>query len=146
MTLAFFYRGDTTLVVSVTAGVHVGAWLTYKTGALLKPSIPPPYEIIWPSYPMLGRTVLRTIFGLCCIIATKAVCKSLSYATMCAILGVNSKELMQSENSLANKKKILVDLVYKYIAYFMIGFNIVYLLPSVYTMIGIERPTFYTEF
>ncbi|XP_015591575.1 sphingosine-1-phosphate phosphatase 2-like [Cephus cinctus] len=138
-------RGDTTMVVSVTAGVHFGAWLNYRTGALSAPPLPPPYNVIWPSYPMLGRTVLRTILGFCCVIATKAVCKSLSYATMCAILKVNSKELMNSDNCLENRNKVLVDLVYKYITCFMIGLNTVYLLPNVFTMIGIERPTFYTE-
>ncbi|KAL7305392.1 hypothetical protein TKK_0002135 [Trichogramma kaykai] len=138
-------RGDTTLVVSVAAGIYVGAWLNFKTGVLLKPELPPPYEILWPSYPMLGKTVLRTTLGLCCVIATKAICKCLSYATLCAILQVNSKELMQSENSLENKNKTLVDLIYKYITCFMIGFNTVYLLPNVFTLIGIERPTFYTE-
>ncbi|OXU29965.1 hypothetical protein TSAR_008302 [Trichomalopsis sarcophagae] len=138
-------RGDTTLVVSVTAGVHIGAWLNFKTGALSMPQVPPPYNIMWPSYPMFGRMVLRTILGFCCVLGTKAICKSLSYTTICAILRVNSKELMQSENSLENKNKILVDLVYKYIFCFMIGFNTVYILPNVFTMIGIERPTFYTE-
>ncbi|XP_015519638.1 sphingosine-1-phosphate phosphatase 1 [Neodiprion lecontei] len=138
-------RGDTAMVVSVTAGVHVGAWLNYRTGAMSTPLLPPPYNIIWPSYPMLGRTVLRTILGFCCIIATKALFKFLSYATMCAILRVNSKELMKSRNCLENRNKVLVDLVYKYITCFMIGFNAVYLLPNVFSMIGIERPTFYTE-
>ncbi|XP_011500152.1 PREDICTED: sphingosine-1-phosphate phosphatase 1-like [Ceratosolen solmsi marchali] len=138
-------RGDTTLVISVTAGVHVGAWLNYKTGAFVMPIQPPPYEIIWPSYLILGITTLRTIFGFCCVLGTKVICKTLTYNTMCAILQVNSKELMQSKDSLKNKKKILVDLVYKYITCFMIGFNIVYLLPNIFAMIGIERPTFYTE-
>jgi sphingosine-1-phosphate phosphatase 1 len=109
------------------------------------PNIPPPYDIIWPSYLILGRTILRTIFGFCCVIGTKIIFKSLTYNAMCAILGVNSKDLMQSKDSLENKTKILVDLVYKYITCFMIGFNIVYLLPNVFTMIGIERSTFYIE-
>lgn len=64
---------------------------------------------------------------------------------MCAILRVNAKELMKSKNALDNTNKVLTDLVYKYISCFMIGFNTVYLLPSVFTILGIERPTFYTE-
>lgn len=138
-------RGDTTMVVSVTAGVHVGAWLNYWTGAMSAPALPPPYRVIWPSYSMLGRMILRTILGFCSVIATKAIFKSLSYATMCAILKVNPTELMESEYYLENRNKILVDLVYKYITCFMIGVNTVYLLPNVFSMIGIERPTFYTE-
>ncbi|KAK2578050.1 hypothetical protein KPH14_008467 [Odynerus spinipes] len=113
-------RGDTTMVVSVTAGVHAGAWLNYRTGALSLPSLSPPYNIIWPSYPMLGHVVLRTVLGFCGVIGTKALCKFLCYTIMCAILKVNSKELMKSVNT-------------------------VYLLPNVFTIISIERPTFYTE-
>ncbi|XP_043503525.1 sphingosine-1-phosphate phosphatase 1-like isoform X1 [Polistes fuscatus] len=138
-------RGDTTMVVSVTAGVHAGAWLNYKTGAFSLPLLPPPYDIIWPSYRMLGCMILRTILGFCSVIGTKAICKSLCYTIICAILKINSKELMKSENYLENKSKIFTDLVYKYLTCFMIGINTVYLLPNVFTIIGIERPTFYTE-
>lgn len=138
-------RGDTTMVVSVTAGVHAGAWLNYRTGTLSFSPFPPPYNIIWPSCSMLGHIVLRTVLGFCGVIGTKVLCKSFCYTIMCAILKVNSKELMKSENHLENKNKILTDLVYKYISCFMIGINTVYFLPNVFTMINIERPTFYTE-
>lgn len=133
------------MVVSVTTGVHTGAWLNYKLGAMSAPLQPPPYSIIWPSYPMLGSTLLRTILGFCVVIATKALFKPLSYATMCAILKINAKELLKSENSLENKNKVLVDLVYKYITCFAIGINAVYFLPNIFSIMGIERPTFYTE-
>lgn len=133
------------MVVSVTAGVHAGAWLNYKTGAFSLPLLPPPYDIIWPSYRMLGCMILRTILGFCSVIGTKAICKSFCYTIICAILKINSKELMKSENYLENTSKIFTDLVYKYLTCFMIGINTVYLLPNVFTIIGIERPTFYTE-
>lgn len=139
------FRGDTAIVVAVTVGVHVGAWINYKTGALSTPLTSPPYQIIWPSYPMIGSFVLRTIIGLCFIMGTKAVFKTLSYATVCAILKINAKELMNSENHLENRNKVLVDLIYKYITFFIIGLNIVYVLPNVFTIIGIERPMIYTE-
>ncbi|KZC09782.1 Sphingosine-1-phosphate phosphatase 1 [Dufourea novaeangliae] len=113
-------RGDTSMVISVTMGVHFGAWLNYKTGVMITPSKPPPYHILWPTNAMLGYLILRTILGFCSILATRVVCKSLSYRTMCAILKINSKDLMRSLNT-------------------------VYLLPNIFTMIGIERPTFYTE-
>ncbi|XP_025162499.1 sphingosine-1-phosphate phosphatase 1 isoform X2 [Harpegnathos saltator] len=138
-------RGDTTMVVSVTAGVHAGAWLNYYTGVLSKPLFSPPYHIIWPTYPMFGRLIFRTVLGFCSIIATKAICKSFSYATICAILRINSKELMKSQDYSGNPNKVFVDLVYKYLCCFMIGVNTVYLLPNVFGMLGIERPTFYTE-
>lgn len=138
-------RGDTTMIVAVLAGVHAGAWLNYTTGAYSAPLLPPPYSIIWPSYPELGLIVLRIILGFISVMTTKAISKSLIYATMCAILKVNSKELIKSEHSSENKNKVLVDLVYKYIMPFICGFNIVYLLPNLFTIVGIDRPTYYTE-
>ncbi|XP_076174437.1 sphingosine-1-phosphate phosphatase 2 [Ptiloglossa arizonensis] len=138
-------RGDTSMVVSVTTGVHVGAWLNYSTGAMLAPAKQPPYRIVWPSYLMFGCMILRTVLGFCSILATRTICKSLSYGTICAILKINSKDLMRSRNYSENKNKVFVDLVHKYVTCFMIGVNTVYFLPNVFAMIGIGRPTFYTE-
>ncbi|XP_067009815.2 sphingosine-1-phosphate phosphatase 2 isoform X2 [Anabrus simplex] len=138
-------RGDTTIVLSVSVGVHIGAWINYQLGNMRVSPLTPPYAIIWPSYSMLGLGALRTVIGFCGIIATRAMCKSASYATICALLRLNSKELKQSEDSIENRQKILVELSYKFITYILLGFNTVYLLPNVFRLIGIERPTFYTE-
>lgn len=137
--------GDTTMVVSVCIGVHIGAWTNYQLGVLSESPDSPPYAIIWPSYEMLGLSALRTVIGFCCIIATRALCKSASYATVCTLLHLNSQELQQSQNSIENRQKITVELSYKFITYALLGFNTVYLLPNVFRLIGIERPTFYTE-
>lgn len=138
-------RGDTTMVVSVCVGVHIGAWTNYQLGVLSESPDSPPYAIIWPSYEMLGLSALRTAIGFCCIIATRALCKSASYATVCTLLHLNSQELQRSQNSIENRQKITVELSYKFITYALLGFNTVYLLPNVFRLIGIERPTFYTE-
>ncbi|KAG7213932.1 hypothetical protein KM043_003131 [Ampulex compressa] len=138
-------RGDTTMVVSVTAGVHAGAWCNYNAGRMFASPLPPPYRIAWPSRAMLGHMTLRTALGFSSIIATKILCKSLSYAVMCAILKVNSRELASSEDDIKNRDKILVDLVYKYVTCFMIGMNTVYLLPKVFTIAGIGRLSFDTD-
>lgn len=138
-------RGDTTMVVSVCVGVHIGAWTNYQLGILQESSLSPPYAIIWPSYAMMGLGALRTVIGFCCIIATRALCKSASYATICALLRLNSQELRRSQNSIENQQKVIVELSYKFITYILLGFNTVYLLPNVFRLIGIERPTFYTE-
>ncbi|XP_047001563.1 sphingosine-1-phosphate phosphatase 2-like [Schistocerca americana] len=138
-------RGDTTIVVSVSTGILIGAWLNYQLGNLYESSLSPPYTIIWPSYEMLGLATLRTAIGFCCLIATRAVGKSASYATVCALLRLSSKEIRESQYSIENKQKIIVEISYKYITYFLMGINTAYLLPNVFRLIGIERPTFYTE-
>lgn len=138
-------RGDTALTVSVCAGLEIGAWLHYILGDFQPPANPPPYEIIWPSYAMLGMLLLRTVLGLCCVVATRAFGKSLSYAFVCFLLGRDKNELRQSENTLQNKNKIIVELSYKFFTCGMIGFNTQYLLPNVFKLLRIGRPDFYTE-
>ncbi|KAL6268855.1 hypothetical protein P5V15_001977 [Pogonomyrmex californicus] len=138
-------RSDTAMIVSVAAGVHVGTWLNYFTGVLRASQSSPPYHIIWPTYSMLGHLILRTVLGFSGVVATKVVCKFLSYFILCSILQINWKKLMKCQDYDGNRNKVFVDLVYKYASCFMIGVNAMYLLPQIFSMIGIERPAFYTE-
>lgn len=138
-------RGDTTLIVSVCAGILTGAWVNYQLGNLVAADQDPPYQIIWPSKEMLGCTILRTILGFCGILATRGIAKSVSYAFICALLGKDKNKLRNSENSLDNKNKIIVELSYKYFTYALIGLNTTYILPNVFDLLKINRPTYYTE-
>lgn len=133
------------MTISVTAGIQIGAWLNYQLDLLAAPTTDAPYEIIWPTYRMLGLLLLRTILGLCCILATRAIGKFISYAFVCALLGKDKNELRNSVNSLENRDKTIVELCYKYFTCFAIGFNALYLLPNVFKLLGIGRPDFYTE-
>lgn len=138
-------RGDTTMVVSVCVGVHIGAWLNYQLGHMVPSGLIAPYTIIWPSYPMMGQTIIRTILGFCCLVGTRTIAKSASYNFCCALLRQNVNDVRNSENTLQNKHKTFVELCCKYFTCALIGFNTLYLLPNVFRILRIERPTFYTE-
>ncbi|XP_023934950.2 sphingosine-1-phosphate phosphatase 2 [Bicyclus anynana] len=138
-------RGDTTMIVSVCAGILTGAWTNYQLGNMVASSADPPYEIIWPSVEMFGTSLLRTILGFCGVLATRAIAKSVSYAFVCALLGRDKNELRNSANSLDNKNKIIVECSYKYFTYGLIGFNTTYVFPNVFELLLINRPTYYTE-
>lgn len=133
------------MIVSVCAGILTGSWTNYQLGNMVASELDPPYEIIWPSKEMLGCTILRTILGFCGVLATRAFGKSISYAFVCALLGKDKNELRNSENSLDNKNKIIVELSYKYFTCAMIGFNTTYVFPNVFALLKIDRPTYYTE-
>lgn len=133
------------MTTSVTAGLMIGAWINYQLGDMQPPATPPPYVIIWPTYGMLGLMLLRTVLGLCCVLATRAIGKSVSYAVVCALLGQDKNALRSSESTLENRDKTIVELCYKYFTCGMIGFNTAYLLPNVFKLLGIGRPDFYTE-
>ncbi|XP_031617143.1 sphingosine-1-phosphate phosphatase 2-like [Contarinia nasturtii] len=140
-------RGDTTTIISVGTGILMGAWLNYQLGAFQPPEITStrPYEIIWPTQRMLGLILLRTILGLCGVIATRALGKSIAYAVVCMLLGRDQNEVKASESTLENRDKIIVELSYKFFVYSSIGFIVNCLLPNVFKMLNIGRPDFYTE-
>lgn len=48
------FRGDTTMITSVCAGIHIGAWTNFNLGNMNPYPYPPPYKILWPNYYMLG--------------------------------------------------------------------------------------------
>ncbi|KAK6640491.1 hypothetical protein RUM44_012186 [Polyplax serrata] len=47
-------RGDTTMITSVCAGIHIGAWTNFNLGSMTPYPYPPPYTILWPNFYMLG--------------------------------------------------------------------------------------------
>lgn len=94
---------------------------------------------------MIGLIILRTVIGLCVVIATRAVGKSIAYAFVCMLLGRDKNEVKASENTLENCDKVIVELSYKFFVCSIIGFNTNYLLPNVFKMLNIGRPDFYTE-
>lgn len=133
------------MVLSVTAGIHAGAWLNYYTGLLRASQFLLPFHIVWPTYSMFGHMIVRTALGFSGVFATKNFCKFFCYIIMCNVLQINWRELMKCQDYNGNRNKVFVDLVYKYISCFMIGVNAVYLLPQVFSIIGIGRSAFYTE-
>lgn len=138
-------RGDTTMVVSVCVGLLIGSSLNYQTGKMVVSELSPPYTIIWPSLSMLGSLFLRTIIGFFLVFMTKELGSILCYNLLCTLMREDVNVLRKSENSLQNKHKNFVELGCKYVTCALIGFNTVYLIPYVFRLFRIERPTFYTE-
>ncbi|RZF38744.1 hypothetical protein LSTR_LSTR014298 [Laodelphax striatellus] len=138
-------KGDTTVVVSVCLGVMLGSWTNFQLGQMSEPKTPPPYNVIWPSYEMIGVGALRTTLGLCGVVATRALCKSVSYALTRSIFRWKGVEPSDDTHSKAISIERTLDIYYKFFTYCLIGFNIVFLLPVAFRVLSIERPTFYTE-
>lgn len=138
-------RGDTTVIVGVGCGSLLGSWVNYQLGVIREPSLPPPYTVLWPSLNMVGLSLLRTTLGMVVIVAVKAIFKSLSFATICALLQIRAEDYMNKTGGLTNRHRLVVELFYKFITYIAIGFTVVYTGPMTFRLVGIERPTFYTE-
>lgn len=139
-------RGDTATIISVFVGVQLGAWLNYQLGNMqVDPLHEHSSQIVWPTLPIFGLIVARTIIGLCVVAVTEVLGKLISFSLLCKMFGKNPKELKSSEDSLKNKTKIIIDLSYKFITYGLIGFNAQYLIPNLFRFLDINRAQFYTE-
>uniref|UniRef100_A0A0P4WHW6 Phosphatidic acid phosphatase type 2/haloperoxidase domain-containing protein n=1 Tax=Scylla olivacea TaxID=85551 RepID=A0A0P4WHW6_SCYOL len=138
-------RGDTTVIVGVGCGSLLGSWVNYQLGVIREPSLPPPYTVLWPSLNMVGLSLLRTTLGMVVIVAVKAIFKSLSFATICALLQIRAEDYVNKTGGLTLRHRLVVELFYKFITYIAIGFTVVYTGPMTFRLVGIERPTFYTE-
>jgi len=138
-------RGDTTVVLGSYLGTHLGNWLNFQVGIIQGVPVPPPYPILWPTFHQYGQTLLRVIIGGVIGVATRAVFKPLSYLTACYILETDTHTLKQQEYHVRNKKKLAADLFYKFLTYMAIGFNVCFVAPIVFRVLGCERPSFYTE-
>ncbi|EEB14759.1 sphingosine-1-phosphate phosphatase, putative [Pediculus humanus corporis] len=133
-------RGDTTMVTSVWAGIHIGAWTNFYVGNLTPYPHPPPYEIIWPNIYMLGLGLLRTILGFTLVLATRNITKSF----VVNVLSAFAKNVTL-KNYKKKTKEVFIELTTIYATYFLVGLNTVYSIPLIFRYLGIERPTFYTE-
>lgn len=131
-------RGDTTIILGVGAGCSFGSWLNFQLGIIRGPPIPPPYKILWPTYEMVGLTLLRACIGILIVVATRAFFKSISYIIVCWILRLDPRDK-------SNDKKLTVELSCKFITYAVIGFNATYLAPAVFRSLHIERVMMFTE-
>jgi len=131
-------RGDTVIILGVGAGIAAGSWLNYQWGIISGPPMPPPYKILWPTYEMVGLTMLRTCIGILVVVATRAVFKSLTYATACYLLKLDPHDK-------SNGRKTTVELSSKFLTYAAIAFNAAYLAPAVFRFMNIERATMFTE-
>lgn len=131
-------RGDTTVILGTGAGIYLGAWLNFQLGIIRGPGLPPPYQIIWPDYTLIGLALLRASIGILCVVASRAFFKSLSYAIVCYVLQLDP-------NALETKQKTVVEMSYKFITYTTIGIMITYISPIVFRFLNIERITMFTE-
>lgn len=138
-------RGDTTVIVGVGCGTLLGSWLNYQLGIIREPLLPPPYTVIWPTLNMVGLSLLRTAVGLVLLVAVRASFKSLSFATICVLLQVRADDVRAKKDHISLRKRLIVELFYKFITYIAIGFTIIFTAPCAFRVMGVERPTFYTE-
>ena len=93
----------------------------------------------------IGMTLLRMAVGGVILIATRAISKPIIFYLSCFLVNAKPQEIKAQKHEIQNKKKLIVELATKFFVYFSVGFNILFVAPIVFRVIGCERATFHTE-
>lgn len=132
-------RGDTLLIVSAASGVALGHWMSFQYGFMHKASLPPPYDIIPPTWTWAGLVVLRMTTGVIVLLILRQTVAVVAYRIACCVAGVDHRDRA------AAREHFAVELPYKFVTYATISVGMVYAAPAMFRALGIERETFFTE-
>ncbi|KAL7876911.1 hypothetical protein SRHO_G00035540 [Serrasalmus rhombeus] len=126
-------RGDTAQILGTGAGIAVASHLNYQLALIPDPPasmlpLPPPTL----SFSLVGLCLLRFVLGVLILLATRAVMKALTIPLVCWFFGIASGDVRKA------RQNMQVELPYRYIVYWTVGFSAFFLVPTFYFYIGLS--------
>uniref|UniRef100_G1ST03 Phosphatidic acid phosphatase type 2/haloperoxidase domain-containing protein n=1 Tax=Oryctolagus cuniculus TaxID=9986 RepID=G1ST03_RABIT len=126
-------RGDTAEILGSGAGVACGSHVTYNMGLLLEPSLDtlplarPPLTVT-----LVGKAILRIFIGMVFVVIVRDIMKKITIPLACRIFKIPCDDIRKA------RQHMEVELPYRYITYGMVGFSITFLIPYIFSFIGIS--------
>lgn len=126
-------RGDTAQILGTGAGIAVASHLNYQLNLIPDPPasmlpFPPPTL----SFSLVGLCLLRFVLGVLLILVTRAVMKALTVPLVCWFFGIPSGDIRKA------RQHMQVELPYRYIVYWTVGFSAFFLVPTFFFYIGLS--------
>lgn len=92
---------------------------------------PSPDQLPFPtpafSAGLVGAAVLRLFLGVLVLVATRALMKAVTIPLVCRVFGVPSDDVRKA------RQHMEVELPYRYIVYGTVGFNVLFLVPLLFS-------------
>ncbi|KAL2098625.1 hypothetical protein ACEWY4_005105 [Coilia grayii] len=126
-------RGDTAQILGSGAGVALASHLNRHLGLLPDPpasALPlraPPLGLA-----LVGTCMLRSLLGVLLLLVTRAIMKAVMIPLACRVAGVPSGDVRRA------RQHMEVELPYRYIVYGTVGFNALFLVPLVFSHLGLH--------
>lgn len=126
-------RGDTAQILGCGAGVACGSHVNYMLSLLPDPS-PEALPLPVPSLTvtLLGKAMLRLLIGVVLLLLTKTAMKKATIPLACKIFRIPCNDVRQA------RQRMEVELPYRYITYGMVGFSLMFLIPSLFCIMGLS--------
>ncbi|XP_020369459.1 sphingosine-1-phosphate phosphatase 2 isoform X2 [Rhincodon typus] len=118
-------RGDTTIILGVASGCTIGFWMNYQYGRTYEPTGPLPFELPSITLEVVSLAIARFLVGIIVLVATRQVVKTFSLKALCAWFNVG-------EHDEEARKRLEIEVPYKFVTYSSIGFNATAVVPLLY--------------
>ncbi|XP_028294669.1 sphingosine-1-phosphate phosphatase 1 [Gouania willdenowi] len=124
-------RGDTAQILATGAGVALASHVNRQLGLLPDPEGLP---LILPtlSAALLAMAVLRLLLGVLVLMGTRALMKAVTIPLACRVFGVPCEDVRKA------RQHMQVELTYRYVVYGTVGFNVLFLVPLIFSILQIS--------
>ncbi|VVC45178.1 Hypothetical protein CINCED_3A024896 [Cinara cedri] len=136
-------KGDTTLILGTCAGILTGGWLmvTLEIQDHFHVINPMNNFIIWPSLYDIGVMVVRSGLGYLCIVMSFLIIKYI----LCFVDVILVKCGVKIIDDVLRRHIPLLDITYKYVTFYLVSFNLIFVVPILQKLLHVERLSFYHE-
>ncbi|XP_034433374.1 sphingosine-1-phosphate phosphatase 1 [Hippoglossus hippoglossus] len=123
-------RGDTAQILGTGAGVALASHVNHYLG-LLPDLTPDQLPLAFPalSVGLVGAALLRLVVGVLVLMASRALMKAITLPLVCRVVGVPSGDVRKA------RQHMEVELPYRYIVYGVVGFNVLFLVPLLFSYV-----------
>ncbi|XP_041037040.1 sphingosine-1-phosphate phosphatase 2 isoform X4 [Carcharodon carcharias] len=121
-------RGDTTIILGVASGCTVGFWMNYQYGRTYEPTGSLPFEIPSITLEVVSLAIARFLIGILVLVATRQVVKTLSLKVLYAWFDIAGHDMEA-------RKRLEIEVPYKFATYSSIGFNATVIVPLLYQLL-----------
>ncbi|XP_003408750.1 sphingosine-1-phosphate phosphatase 1 [Loxodonta africana] len=118
-------RGDTAEILGSGAGIACGSHAIYNMGIVLDPS--PPITVT-----LFGKAILRILIGMTFVLIIRVIMKKITIPLACKISNIPYDDVRKA------RQHMEVELPYRYLTYGMVGFSITFVVPCIFSFIGLS--------
>ncbi|XP_078090369.1 sphingosine-1-phosphate phosphatase 1 [Mustelus asterias] len=126
-------RGDTAEILGTGAGIACASHFNHMFGILPDPPLDAlPFSPPAITFNLITRAFLRFAIGVVVLLLTRAVLKACTIPLACKIFRIPCTDIRQA------RKRMEVELPYRYMTYGMVGFVALFLVPSLLNYLNLS--------
>jgi len=132
-------RGDTSNIVSIGTCLIFSTWLNYHMGWMTetsKPTTPQPLPPV--TYDWIYYSLIRTVFGVIALVASRIITKKIFLKLVCTCAGVDTKDIMK-------QRELGLEVPVRWLTIGGLAVSTAFTAPLCFDYLGIIRPGYYTE-